>query len=118
MTNANPINSLFSGKRVYIIIGLFLIITGFLVYRGFSETQFIPSAENGSHIWIDSNADNKIQPNEMKSSNHGDYKIVSAKDAFSEIEFTLTTFIWILVAIIFVALRDFAYILRIRVFHR
>ncbi|MGB0933016.1 MAG: lysylphosphatidylglycerol synthase transmembrane domain-containing protein [Lishizhenia sp.] len=116
MTNRNPLQKLFTGKRIYFIIGLFLLISGFLVYRSLSEIHYHKSAGNGTHVWVDQNKDGQIQKNEMSLSPHGNYTVISSLDSFASINISTKTIVWFLVAIAFVVIRDLAYIKRIRVF--
>lgn len=116
MERANPLNTLFSGKRVYIIIGLFLIVSSFLVYRSFTEVKYVPTKEKGTHTWIDTNKDGVIQSFEMLSDSNGNYQQINATSVFSEIELTNSTLLWIIVALIFVVFRDLAYMNRVRLF--
>lgn len=116
MERANPLNTLFSGKRVYIIIGLFLIVSSFLVYRSLTEIKYVPTKEKGTHTWIDTNKDGVIQSFEMLSDSNGNYQQINATSVFSEIELTTSTLLWIIVALIFVVFRDLAYMNRVRLF--
>lgn len=116
MANSNSLNNLFSRKRISFAIALCLLIFGYLLYRSLNQEQFIVTTQNATHQWVDTNLNKTIDEGEMVLSDNGNYRKVKVTEALSQLSFTFKTIAWLIVAFLFVALRDLAYMYRVRVF--
>jgi len=116
---SNPINKLFSGWRLFAAIAIGLLISGWMVFRSVSDTQFIKVKDGtGTHEWVDANGNGEIDyqnPNEFRKSNGGSYSEQTFGAVLSTIDWNFGVVAWLLGAIVFTAGRDFFYMLRIRV---
>ena len=116
---SNPINKLFSGWRLFAAIAIGLLISGWMVYRSVSETQFIKVKNGtGTHEWVDVNDNGKIDyqnPKEFKKTENGSFSEQTFGTVLRNIDWNFGVIAWLLGAVIFTAGRDFFYMLRIRV---
>lgn len=116
---SNPLDKLVSGWRLFAAISIGLVISGWMVYRSVSETQFIEVKEGtGSHEWVDADKDGKVDfqnPKEFKKSKHGSYAEQTFGSVLGNIDWNFSVIAWLLGALIFTAGRDFFYMLRIRI---
>ncbi|SFT84202.1 hypothetical protein SAMN05216474_2625 [Lishizhenia tianjinensis] len=112
------IEQLFNGKRVFIPIVLGLAIVVFMLYRSLSKEQFIVDAEKGTHAWVDSNANQKVDlslPEEFVLSEEGNYRISTPNDLLRDVHFNGQAIFWLIMAFVCMVIRDLAYMLRIRI---
>jgi uncharacterized protein (TIRG00374 family) len=74
------------------------------------------SDHSGTHQWIDVNHDGKIQTSTDRfiPEKGGAYRYEYAYESFNRLNWSLSTFTWLLLALCAVLARDFFYILRIR----
>lgn len=109
---------LFQRYRVWIPILIGLSLSVFLLFRSLSETRFVKTQEgSGTHVWMDSNHNNFVDfwnPTEFRVQASGNYKKMGIVESLSGIHWTFYSALWLGVAIVMMALRDFAYMLRIR----
>lgn len=119
MDNEKQIKSAFSSWKIILAVVLGLGIAGWMVYRSLNKTQFIKVESGiGTHKWVDSNHDNKVNisnPDEFVLSDGGNYREQTVSDILQEIIWTSKSFLWIALAILFMAGRDLAYMWRIRI---
>jgi uncharacterized protein (TIRG00374 family) len=118
MSDTNVISRNFQGWKIWLAILLGLGVAGWMLIRGFKEIHFIKDEVKGTHQWIDSNHDGKINYNDPKEfqpiKKGGSFKIQSANDLLNSINWSGESVFWMFLAIVFVAGRDFFYMLRIR----
>jgi len=116
---SNPIGKLFSGWRLFAAMAIGLLISGWMIYQSVSETQFIKVKEGaGTHQWVDSNNDGKIDyhnPKEFKKTSNGTYSEQTFATVLGDVNWSWESAAWLLGALLFVAGRDFFYMLRIRI---
>ena len=115
----SPIKKAFSGWKIFAAVALGLSISGWMLYRSVSQTQFLEKENGkGTHAWVDGNKNGKVDlqdPNDFKADPQGAYEIQSVTTVLKNIKWTTGGFMWLLGAILFTAGRDFFYVLRIRI---
>lgn len=112
------IEQLFNGKRVFIPVAIGLAIVVFMLYRSLSKEQFIEDHKRGTHAWVDSNANNKVDlsiPEEFVPQENGKYRISTANDLIKDVQFDTQAVFWLFMAFVCMLIRDLAYMLRIRI---
>jgi len=110
----------FKGYRIWIPILIGLGISIFLLVRSLQDTRFVEvkSGEKGTHIWQDVNHNHQVDSwnnEEFIAQKDGTYRKVGITDVLSEIDWTFYSVFWIIAAICMMVVRDFAYMLRIRI---
>lgn len=106
----------FSAKRIFIPVGIGLLGTILLLNSNLSKSRFVPVDSNkGTHIWVDSNNDGKQQFTEFIEDDSGNFRLYNYKNALQNINWTSYTILWLLVSLVMMAVRDLAYMYRIRV---
>ncbi len=111
------LNQSFSRWKIWVGIGIGLIVSLFIIYSAWNESTYVEvAAGTGTHEWIDSNNDGKVQSSEdlFREKQGGNFRIKSTQDALQSIDWTVHLVGWLFVAIIAVMARDLFYILRIR----
>jgi uncharacterized protein (TIRG00374 family) len=108
----------FSSWKIWIGIAFCLSVSGWMIYRSLQQTTFYKvEAKQGDYAWQDYNLNGKIDvhnPLEFKASRQGEFKKERISDAWNKVNWSVNTFYWLLLAVLFVALRDYFYIVRIR----
>jgi uncharacterized protein (TIRG00374 family) len=108
----------FSGWKIWIGIAFCLTVSGWMIYNSLhQETFYEVEAKRGDYVWRDHNSNGKVDfhdPSEFKASIEGDFKKERISDAWKNVHWSVNTFCWLMVAILFVGLRDYFYIIRIR----
>lgn len=108
----------FQKWKIWTAITLGFLVAGFMLYGSLSETRFIKVADGqGTHKWIDGNNNKIVDPSEIidfKLHSGGNYKVESISDLLTDIDWSYSTFFWLLMALLFVVGRDFFYMWRIR----
>lgn len=109
----------FSRKKLIIPIVLGLAVVFFMLYQTMQEAKFYEvSAGTGEYTWTDLNK-NKLQDftdeNDFTKSPNGNYNKKDFFTAWSEINWGIELFFFLFLAIIMIAIRDLAYMWRIRV---
>jgi len=109
----------FSGWKIIAAISLGLLISGWMLYRSVSQTQFFEKENGtGTHAWVDGNNNGKVDlhdPSDFKVDSKGTYEVQTVTSVLKSINWTGGSIMWILGAILFTAGRDFFYMLRIRI---
>lgn len=88
-----------------------------MLYDGLTEVRFIEE-KGGNYTWVDVNNNGQVDNNmeeEFVLSANGSYRKANITDTLQEIEWTSKTWFWLLMAVLFMLLRDMGYIIRIRV---
>lgn len=119
MNSPSVIERSFQGWKMWFAIAIGLLVAGWMLYRNISETRFIDVGEGrGSFIWKDSNGnglvDDKLPDEFIADPKFGNYKQETLADTLSEANWTTSSAIWIMVAVLFMVGRDLFYVIRIR----
>lgn len=113
-------SSAFSGKQWKIWTGITIgvIVVGIMFYLNLSQTRFVPvNDSSGTHCWVDKNHNGTIDlglDKEFYLCEEGTYRKELLTDVFHYIHWTSASFVFIGLALLFMALRDAFYIMRIR----
>lgn len=115
----SPLASTFKGWKIFLAIGIGLLVTGWMLYRSLSQERYVECAPGtGQFSWVDANDNARVDssdPKEFKSTGQGDYRLETVSDALSEIEWTGQSYLWIFVALLCMFSRDLFYVIRIRI---
>lgn len=112
----NNVKRIFSFKRVIIPIVIGCFVSGYLLYQNFQEELFVKVAEEtGNYIWKDLNQNQWEEPNEFFISEKGNYQKQTISELLVGVNWGWYTFLWLLLAILTMAIRDFAYMIRLRI---
>ena len=109
----------FSIIRVLIPIFLGLAMSLYLLIANVKETSFTEVAKGeGNYEWVDVNNNGIVDftnEKEFIPSLKGNYKKQSYSDLLTNINWTVTSWFWVFVALCMLFIRDLAYIIRIRI---
>lgn len=109
------------GHRIIIAMVIGLGISAYLLISSLNDTKFIIDENNkGNYEWVDANDNGRVEfgdPDEFKEvkPGSGKYRESTYKDALKLIDWTVYSFFWLFMALLMMAVRDFAYMGRIRV---
>ena len=99
-----------------ILIGL--VVVGVLLYFNIKQVRFIEVPDNsGSHCWIDFNQNGKVDLQDSKEfyfCKEGRYRQELLTDVLTAINWTSYSLIFLFGSVLFMAFRDFFYVVRIR----
>lgn len=114
----SPIKSAFSGWKIALALIIGLSISCWVLYRSISQIHFVEVNDGtGTHAWVDGNS-NKIidihDESDFKLSKQATYREQTVSDALSQINWTSSSWFWMIGALVFMVFRDFFYMLRIR----
>ena len=114
----SPMKSAFSGWKIALALIIGLSISCWVLYRSISQIHFVEVKDGtGTHAWVDGNS-NKIidihDESDFKLSKQGTYREQTVSDALSQINWTSSSWFWMIGALVFMVFRDFFYMLRIR----
>lgn len=114
----NPLNSAFSGWKIFLAVLIGLSISGWMFYRSISSVQYIEvEVGNGSYEWVDGNQNGSIDlddESDFKLNENGNFKQYTVADAIQSVNWTVRSWWWMLGAVLFMFGRDFFYVLRVR----
>lgn len=117
--NENVIQSAFSSWKMGIAIFLGLGIAAWMVISSLREVHFVEAKSGkGTHAWVDSNKNGVIDYNleaEFQPSKGGGFRKQQIGDLLQEINWSSQSVFWIIMSLVFMVGRDFAYMLRIRI---
>lgn len=114
----NPLSKALNGWKIFLAIFIGLIISSWMLYRSLSVSQFVEDSKNGTHVWVDSNKNKKVDfldDREFKPDLNGSYREMTISESLGQISWDTNTMIWLLIAVFFMVSRDFFYVVRIRV---
>ena len=114
----SPMKSAFSGWKIALALIIGLSISCWVLYRSISQIHFVEVKDGtGTHAWVDGNS-NKIidihDESDFKLSKQATYREQTVSDALSQINWTSSSWFWMIGALVFMVFRDFFYMLRIR----
>lgn len=119
MTERDLLGSAFSKWRIYLALLFGLSISGWLIFRSMSQTEFKEvTAGTGTHRWVDGNGNHHVDyklESEFVPQKNGSYRKETAWEVIRSIEWTGQTLFWLLMAILGMVGRDLAYMWRIRI---
>lgn len=114
--NIQKVKSIFSFKRVIIPVIIGCLVSGYLLYQNFQEELFVKVAQgSGDYIWSDLNSNEWEEPEEFSPSEKGNYQKQTIAHLLSKVDWGWYTGLWLFLAFITMAVRDFAYMIRLRV---
>lgn len=105
-------------SRVWLAVGIGLLITGWMFYGSISQVQYEKASANSTHAWVDANKNGKAdldQIAEFKPQKGGGYVELGAIDSLKKMDWDGWSIFWITAALVFTVGRDFFYMLRIRI---
>ena len=112
----NQIKSFFSFRNILLPIILGLLATGYLLFHNLSKEVFVKlDNQKGSYVWKDLNQDQWENENEFFPSKNGEYNKASISELLGKINWGLSSFVFIALAFLTMFIRDFAYMLRLRI---
>ncbi len=118
MSEANIIEKSFRPWKMWLAITMGLLVVGFLFYRSVSSPQFIyVGIDKGEYSWVDTNSNARVDrddPSEFELNPKGEYRKESAWERIGTISWTKESYLWLLLALVFMFGRDYFYVLRIR----
>lgn len=108
----------FQFKRIIIPIIIGLSVAAYLLYKNLTEERFeLGEPETADYIWIDLNENNIPEPDEFfeVAPGEGTHVKLTYKDVLAGIEWQRYSMIWIFMSLVLMVVRDFAYMLRLRI---
>ncbi len=115
----STVTSAFKGWKIAAAIIIGLLVSGWMLYRSLSQTEYIESQPGqGAYTWVDANDNGKVDfrnPKEFRPQQNGNYDLRKVTDILKDIEWSGSSYFWIAAAILFMVSRDFFYIIRIRI---
>lgn len=121
-TDEKDITKKLSVKRIILPIFLGLGVAAVLLYINLSDTRYeeVSNGICGTFEWVDSNGDGIPNLNEAEEfvsveNCDGQYIERTYRDTLSDINWTWYSSLWILLSLVAMAMRDLAYMYRIRV---
>ncbi len=105
-------------RRVMLPVFLGLGVTFYLIFSGFSKPIFLKSVPGkGEYVWQDNNHNKRQEADEFVKSpdNTGDYMKQNYLESIKSINWTWISTFWICITLLMMVVRDFAYMVRIRV---
>ena len=115
---AQDVLRFFSVKRIAIPVIIGLGVATYMLISSLTEPKFIEANDNkGEFEWVDEN-ENQIQESEefvKVPIGQGKYKKLTYKEVLASINWTWYSTFWMFVALLMMAVRDIAYMYRIRV---
>lgn len=121
-TEEQDIVNKLSTRKIILPVFLGLAVAAVLLYFNLTDTRFekVSGDECGNYTWVDGNSDGVVNTGEESDFQYtpncdGEYKIRTYKDTLNDIVWTWQSTFWIFMAIFAMAMRDVAYMYRIRV---
>ena len=107
-----------SVRKIILPVVLGLLVAGAMLYNNLTSVYF-EQAVNGNYTWVDANDDGQVQTGDeeefvFSETKSGDYNKITYKEVFSRINWHWYSWVWLLVSLIMVAVRDLGYMYRIR----
>ncbi len=111
-----------NARRIIVPVFLGLAVASLLLYFNLNDTRYeeVYGDECANYEWVDTNGDgipNTGDEEEFKmvDSCEGNYRLRTYKDTLGDIEWSYYSSLWIFLALCAMAMRDIAYMYRIRV---
>ncbi len=111
-----------SGRKIVLPVFLGLSVAALILYFNLTDTRFeeVTDGSCATHTWVDTNQngipDYGSEEEFVEVNNcQGQYRLRTYQDTLNDIEWTWTSTFWIIMALLAMAMRDLAYMYRIRV---
>ncbi|NEN23879.1 flippase-like domain-containing protein [Cryomorpha ignava] len=121
-TDEKDIVNKLSPRKMILPVALGLAVAAFLLYLNLTDTRFeeVTGSQCGEYGWVDANEDGVVNSGDeeefVKVENcAGQYRLRTYQDTLGDIDWTWTSTMWILMALLGMVVRDVAYMYRIRV---
>lgn len=111
----HTIQRAFSGWKMFVAIGLGIVIAAWMVWNSLQEVDYISVQSGGTHRWVDLNRDGKKQIPEFQLSSNGNFRQQKVSDVIQQIKWDTQSYFWLFLALICMFGRDLFYMIRIRV---
>lgn len=118
MSSHRKILAIFSFKRIIIPIIIGLLVTAWLIFDDFNEPKhYLTPIGQGEYIL---NTDEETEAGQDSEylyvgKGNGNYVLISQKEMFGSIEWKRSAVLWLLLSLVFMVIRDLAYMYRLRV---
>lgn len=119
--NESQISDKLSGRRIFWALFISIGFSVYLLVSGLMSVSFekVGVDKEGQYEWVDANDDGKVNtddPDEfVKVEEGGNYQKLTYKNAFNNIDWGWHTVFWIIMAVLMMAIRDIAYMIRIQI---
>jgi len=117
-TAQNKALKYFQFKRIIIPIIIGLSVAAYLLYSNLTETRFeLADTSIANYVWVDVNKDGIPDIDEfvVVAKGAGTHVKLTYKDVLTNIHWQKYSLIWIFSALVLLVIRDFAYMLRLRI---
>jgi uncharacterized protein (TIRG00374 family) len=111
-----------SARKIILPVVLGLAVAAGLLYNNLTDLRYelVNEGECGNYTWVDENANGAVDLSreeefELVDDCTGNYKQITYKDTLNSIDWTWYSSLWLLMALLAMAVRDLAYMYRIRV---
>lgn len=112
----NQVKSFFSFRRLFLPILIGLSVSGYLLSQNLFTSVFVEvPLGKGAYVWQDINQDGFPAPSEYIAQPLGNFEKTSTYDLLIKIDWGWTSTLFITLAILTMVLRDFAYMVRLRI---
>lgn len=114
----SALQNIFTGWRVTVAIAIGLSVSVFLLIRSINQESYL-EAENGNYNWVDGNQNGIIDHNdpedfEKVKTGTGSFVAQNIRTTIKQVEWDSSSFLWLILAVVFMFGRDVFYMLRIR----
>jgi len=121
-TDEKDIVNKLSPRKIILPVALGLAVAVFLLYLNLTDTRFEETTGDqcGEYAWVDSNNDGVVNNGDEEEfvaveDCTGNYRLRTYQDTLSDINWTWYSTMWMLMALAAMAMRDIAYMYRIKV---
>ena len=111
-----------SARKIILPVFLGLAVAAFLLYLNLTDTRYeeVLDGSCANYAWVDANNDgipnySDEEEFEFVGECQGNYRLRTYQDTLSDINWTWTSTFWMVMALIAMAMRDVAYMYRIKV---
>ncbi len=121
-TDEKDIVNKLSPRKIILPVALGLAVAVFLLYLNLTDTRFEETTGDqcGEYAWVDYNNDGVVNNGDEEEfvaveDCTGNYRLRTYQDTLSDINWTWYSTMWMLMALVGMAIRDIAYMYRIKV---
>ena len=95
---SNPLQSAFKNYKIILALFIGLSISGYMIYRAFSEVKIIKVEHNSGNLkWVDGNHNNHVDLNDLsdfKKVKTGNYQKQTLRTTLQEVTWSKTAVLW------------------------